>query len=212
MNSFKKWPGALFYLSIAALAAGPVRAATLVDTVLSKYGMEAFKKAREIRFTFHGKLIGIGPSHTWIWKPQSDSVIAVDKGISYSRKSMNGKEKDLDKAFVNDMYWLTFPLHLGLDQGIRISVDSAAASSPVKKEPLRRIVIAYMQPEGYTPNDSYELFVAPDGLVKEWVYHKGGRKLGAAFTWENYATFGGVLFSQEHKGLAHIYFTGIEVH
>lgn len=190
---------------------GTAHAATLVDTVLARYGFEAFQRAEEIRFTFRGTLLGMGPSHTWIWKPKSDSVISVDEGIAWSRKSMGEKEKKLDKSFINDMYWLTFPLHLGMDKGIRIDVDSQAAPSPVNKEMLRRITVTYMQPQGYTPGDVYELFVAPDGLVKEWNYRKGGRKRGFKWTWEDHAPHGGILFSREHKGFAHIVLSGIEV-
>ncbi len=197
---------AAFLLIIPSAQAHPV-----VDTILAKYGAEAFKQAKEIRFTFHAKMIGIGPTRTWIWKPQSDSVTRVDKGISYSRKSMNAAQKALDANFVNDQYWLIFPLHLGMDKGMQITVDSALTPSPIRKTPLRRVEVAYTQPAGYTPNDSYELYVDPEGLIKEWVYHKGGKKLGLKWTWEKYETFSGILFAEEHHGLAHIYFTDIEV-
>lgn len=200
----------MFHLLIMAMP-GPAHSATLVDTVLAKYGFAAFKRAEEIRFTFRGTILGMGPSHSWIWKPQSDSVISVDEGIAWSRKSMGEKEKKLDKSFVNDMYWLSFPLHLGMDKGIRIAVDSQAAASPINKEMLRRITVTYMQPQGYTPGDVYELFVAPDGLVKEWIYRKGGKKRGFKWTWEDHAAIGGILFSRERKGIAHIVISGIEV-
>ena len=197
-------------ISIMALQ-GAGHSATLADTVLAKYGFEAFKRAEEIRFTFNASVLGMGPSHTWIWKPKSDSVVFVDEGIAWSRKSMGDKEKKLDKSFVNDMYWLTFPLHLGLDKGIRIEIDSQATVSPVKGEMLRRIVVSYTQPAGYTPGDSYELFAAPDGLIKEWVYHRDGKKRGFKWTWEDHASFGGILFSRKHEGIVDIAFTGIEV-
>lgn len=190
---------------------GPAHSATLVDTVLAKYGFEAFKRAEEIRFTFRGAILGMGPSHTWIWKPKRDSVISVDDGVAWSRKSMGEKEKKLDKSFVNDMYWLTFPLHLGLDKGIRIAVDSLASVSPINQEKLRRIVVTYTQPAGYTPGDSYELFAAPDGLIKEWIYHRGGKKRGFKWTWEDHGIVGGILFSRKHEGIVDITFSGIEV-
>ncbi|MEO6094532.1 MAG: hypothetical protein ABIW76_02260 [Fibrobacteria bacterium] len=212
-NSISITPLHLLIAALGFLVSAPVHSDTLVDTVLARYGYDAFKKAEEIRFTFRGTLAGIGPSHTWIWKMQRDSVYSIEDGVSigYSRKAMGDKEMKLDKSFVNDMYWLTFPLHLAMDKGIQVVVDSQASVSPVKKEPLRRIKVTYMQAQGYTPNDSYELFAAPDGLIKEWKYYKGGGKLGASFTWEKYAEIGGILFSQEHKGLAHITFSGIEV-
>lgn len=190
---------------------GTAHSATLVDTVLARYGFEAFKRAEEIRFTFSASVLGMGPSHTWIWKPKSDSVFSVDEGIAWSRKSPGEKGKKPEKSFVNDMYWLTFPLHLGLDKGIRIDIDSQAAASPVNKEMLRRITVAYTQPAGYTPGDAYELFVAPDGLIKEWVYRKGGKKRGIKWTWEDHASFGGILFSRKHEGIVDIVLSGIEV-
>lgn len=194
-----------------AIAGKPLQAHPVVDAILAKYGADSLKQAKEIRFTFHAKMIGMGPTHTWIWRPQSDSVTRVDKGISYSRKAMNEAQKSLDATFINDQYWLLFPLHLGMDKGTRITVDSALTPSPIKQESLRRVMVEYTQPAGYTPGDAFELYVDPDGLVKEWVYHKGGKKRGLKWTWEKNESFSGILFSQEHHGLAHIYFTDISV-
>ncbi len=202
------------YLGIMAVTLGclvPVRAETLVDTILARYGYPAFKQANEIRFTFAGKMLGMGPSRTWIWKPKNDSVTRVDKGFSYSRKDMSEKAKSLDKDFINDQYWLIFPLHLGMDKDTRIQIDSGFSASPKAKEKLRRVTVAYLKSDGYTPNDSYELFVTQDGLIKEWTYHKKSRGKGVSWTWEDYVTRNGVLFSQERKGIAHISFRDIEV-
>ena len=211
MKIFKNGSIAVLFGFLLMAMQGPAHSETLVDTVLARYGIEAFKRAEEIRFTFRGTLLGMGPSHTWIWKPKSDSVVSVDKGVAWSRKSMGEKERTLDKSFVNDMYWLTFPLHLGIDKGMRLEIDSLAAASPVKGEMLRRIVVAYTQPAGYTPGDMYELFAAPDGLIKEWIYHRGGKKRGFKWTWEEHGTVGGILFSRKHEGIVDIAFSGIEV-
>ncbi|MDB5048433.1 MAG: hypothetical protein JWO30_1504 [Fibrobacteres bacterium] len=208
MPPVKKW---LCLIAVTHVCLAQARAETMVDTILAKYGYEAFKKAKEIRFTFTGKVMGVGPSHTWIWKPQSDSVTLVGKRVSYSRKNMGEKEKSIDKDFINDQYWLIFPLHLGMDKGTRIEIDTGLSVSPKKKERLRRVVVAYVQSDGYTPNDTFELYVAPDGLIKEWTYHRRSGKRGVSWTWERYAAFNGVLFSQEHNGLAHITFSDISV-
>ncbi len=184
---------------------------TLVDTLAKKYGIDAFKKAQEIHFTFHAGKMGLGLSHSWIWKPQKDSVTFVDDGLSYSRQNMDEKTRKVDQKFINDMYWLTFPLHLTRDKGIQVSVDINPTLSPIKKARLRKISVQYAQAIGYTPNDAYELFVTPDGLVKEWTYYKRGGKRGVSWTWENDTTAGGILFSQKHQGLVNIKFTGIEV-
>jgi hypothetical protein len=217
INPIAKSGLAMLALSISlyqpGMAQPPAQTKTdpFVEAILQKYGIEAFKKAKEIHFTFHAKTLGVGPSHAWIWYPQSDSVACVDDGISYSRKSMNEKQKSIDAKFINDMYWLSFPLHLAMDKGIQVVVDTGLTASPKKKEKLRRVSVTYMQKEGYTPNDSYELFVAPDGLIKEWIYHRHGGKRGAAWTWENQNAYSGVLFAQDHHGIVHISFSDISV-
>jgi hypothetical protein len=204
--------GAGLFTAMAALAAPEAEAATLVDTVLQKYGLKAFDKVESIRFTFQGKALGfIGTSHTWIWKPKSDSVTLVDKGISYSRKNVGKEHRGIDKSFVNDQYWLMFPFHMAWDKGVAIAVDTGLTESPRNKERLRKIRVTYMEPGGYSPNDSYDLFVAPDGLIKEWTYHKRGGRLGMSWSWEDHAEISGLLFSRDHPGLFRIRFSDIQV-
>jgi hypothetical protein len=199
----KKWIG-LFCLSACA-----IRADTLTDAIVKHYGIEAFARAKEIRFTFHAAVLGMGPSHTWIFKPQADSVFSVDQGKGYSRKSVGAEFKSLDKGFINDWYWLSFPLHLALDKGVKIETDGAASLSPLGKESLTRVKVTYMEANGYTPN---ELWAAPDGSVREWKYHRHGAKAGAKWTWDKPETRGGITFATDHRGLVHIWFTDIEVH
>lgn len=189
----------------------PVHSETLVDTILTQYGYPAFKQAEIIRFTFTAKVAGLGPKHTWIWKPKSDSVTLVEDGFSYSRKKMEDKEKAVDKKFINDQYWLVFPFHLGMDKDSRIEIDSGLTVSPKNHEKLRRVTVTYLQGNGYSPGDRYELFVQPDGLIKEWTYHKSGGKFGVSWTWENNVRFKDVLFSQVHQGIPTIQFSEIVV-
>ncbi len=124
---------------------------------------------------------------------------------------MGEKEKAIDKKFINDQYWLIFPFHLGMDKETHIDIDSTLSPSPKNKEMLRKIRVIYMNSSGYTPKDSYELFVQPDGTIKEWTYYRTNGKMGASFTWENNQRYLGILFSQKHRGLANIDFSGIKV-
>lgn len=196
---------ALGLITTAVPAAPP-----MVDSILARYGLEAFKKAQEVRFTFHAGKFGLGISHTWIFHPKSDSVTRVDGGKSFSLKSP-GKHKGLAKDFANDWYWLSFPLHLGLDKGITITVDSATASSPVRGESLTRVQVAYPKQGGFTPGDIYELWAAPDGTIREWKYHRKGGKRGLQWKWDNHLTTGGVTFALDHDGPFRIHFTDVEV-
>lgn len=183
----------------------------LVDSILARYGWESFPKAKEIAFTFHGGKFGLGISHAWIYKPQSDSVVCVDKGIAYSRRAIPASARGIDKSFVNDWYWLSFPFHLALDKDIKIEADSVPTESPIGKRSLRRVKVAYPRGAGYTPGDMYELWVAPDGTIEEWKYHRHGGRGGMKWTWEKPETRGGLTFTTEHKGAFNIRFTGISV-
>lgn len=184
----------------------------LIEAIRGYYGVEKIMQAREIRFTFNLRILGMGPSHTWIWRPQSDSVTFVDDGVSYSRKSMDAKFTSIDKKFVNDQYWFAFPIHMAYDKGIEIAVDSGLEISPIKEEKLHRIVVSYRRPQGYTPNDAYVLWATPGGEIKEWEYHRGGNmKTGFNWTWENQQVFSGLRFALEHKGWVHVFFTDVSV-
>ena len=198
---------------VCLLSTISTRSETLVDTVLAAYGADAFKNVNEIRFTFHGKIFGIiGPSRTWVWKPKADSVISVDKGVSYSRKSMNTDQREIDKEFTNDHYWLTFPFHLAWDKSVRIEIDSGLTPSPRNKKPLRRIVVTYQSGGGYTPNDAYQVWVEANGLISEWKYHKGGNmQRGFAWSWEDHVQISGLTFSRLHRGPVRVKLTDIQV-
>ncbi len=196
---------------IILLTCSTLYANTLIDTVLSQYGFSSFQKAEKIQFTFSAKVAGLGPKHKWIWWPKKDSVTSVDEKFSYSRKAMGEKERAIDKKFINDQYWLIFPLHLGMDKDTQIEIDSSLSSSPKNKEMLRKIRVIYRTSGGYTPKDTYELFVQPDGIIREWTYFRNSGKIGASFTWENNQRYGGILFSLKHQGLVNIDFSGIIV-
>lgn len=200
-----------FMFGILIASAGlPARAqrAPIVDSILARYGLAAFPKVEEIRFTFKAGKWGIGPSHSWIYRPKADSVTRVDGGKSFRLKSP-GAHKGLAKDFVNDWYWLSFPLHLAWDKGIAITVDSLPSESPIRKERLARVQVDYPKEGGYTPGDRYVLWVAPDGTLREWKYHRKGGERGMAWTWDKHVTVAGVTFATDHEGPFRIQFKDV---
>ena len=71
---------------------------------------------------------------------------------------------------------------------------------------------------GYTPGDTWELYVGPDYRVKEFVYRRGGTKKPSLVTatWAGYKKAGPLLFSTEHRGTAddkplHLWITDVAV-
>jgi len=71
---------------------------------------------------------------------------------------------------------------------------------------------------GYTPGDTWDLYVGKDNRVEYLVFHHGGDKKPnlVKATWAGYKKAGPLLVSTEHRGTAdgkplHISFTGVSV-
>jgi hypothetical protein len=57
---------------------------------------------------------------------------------------------------------------------------------------------------GYTPGDTWELYVGKDNRVEQFAYHRGGPKKPSVViaTWAGYKKAGPLLISTEHRGTA----------
>jgi hypothetical protein len=56
--------------------------------------------------------------------------------------------------------------------------------------------------EGYSPGDTWELFVGTDNRIREWTYHHGGSaKPTVVASWEDYKRAGPLLVSLNHRGM-----------
>jgi hypothetical protein len=73
---------------------------------------------------------------------------------------------------------------------------------------------------GYTPGDTWDLYVGSDNRIKEMVYHRGSPKspVPALVTviWAGYKKAGPLLFATEHRGTAdgkplHLFFSNVAV-
>jgi hypothetical protein len=64
--------------------------------------------------------------------------------------------------------------------------------------------VKYPSDVGYTPGDTWDLYVGKDNKVEEMVYHRGGPKKPSVVTatWEGYKKAGPLLISTEHNGTA----------
>jgi len=71
---------------------------------------------------------------------------------------------------------------------------------PLGKGSARRVVVTYPS-AGYSPGDTWELFVGTDNRIQEWVYHHGGSaKPTGVWSWEDYKRAGPLLVSLNHRG------------
>jgi hypothetical protein len=111
-------------------------------------------------------------------------------------------QDEVDPAFVNDQYWLVLPFHVVWD-GANVE-DTGMHKLPLGKGSARRVVVQYASAGGYSPGDTWELYVGSDNRVEELVYRRGGPKKPRVVvaTWAGYKQAGSLLISTDHRGTA----------
>jgi len=199
----------------------------IAEQMAKTYGLDSFGQVEGIRYTFNVDLPGLKRSHTWEWDPKTDTVTydGKDKNgkpikVTYQRSQLSSQSdtitKEVDPAYLNDQYWLIFPFHVVWD-GATVT-DEGMHKLPSGKGSAELVVVKYRSDRGYTPGDTWDLYVGPDKRVEEMVYHRGGNTKPSLVivTWEGYKKAGPLLFSTDHRGTAdgkpvHITFTNVSV-
>jgi hypothetical protein len=188
----------------------------IAEQIAKTYGLDSFGQVEAIRYTFNLELSGKNLSRSWVWQPKSGQV-------SYEGKDKDGKpvkatyvesqlyeesaivKDEVDPAFVNDNYWLVFPFHVYWDSPGADVQDKGMQSLPLGKGSAKLVSVKYSSKGGgYTPGDTWELYVGSDNRIQEFVYHRGGTKkpLLVITSWEGYKKAGPLLFSTDHRGTA----------
>ena len=173
------------------------------------YGLDSFGKIEAIRYTF--TIEGLF-SRTWEWNPKTDTVSYEGKDkegkpvkVTYQHSELGSQsdavKNQIDPAFVNDQYWLLLPLHVAWD-GASVT-DDGVHETPLGKKSAERIVVKYAA-AGYSPGDTWELYVGADKRVEEMSYHRAvpAPKLPNLVhaTWAGYKKAGPLLISTDHPG------------
>jgi len=176
------------------------------------YGLDSFGQVEAIRYTF--SIPGLVPPRTWEWQTETDTVTYEGKDkdgkpvkVSYRRSDIDNQsdvvKQQIDPQFVNDQYWLLLPLHVAWD-GATVT-DEGMHETPLGQTSARRIVVKYAA-SGYSPGDTWDLYVGPDHRVVEMTYHRAVPvpKLPSLVNakWEGYKKAGPLLFSTDHHGTA----------
>jgi hypothetical protein len=200
----------------------------IADQIAKAYGLDSWGQIEAIRYTFNLNIPGIKASRSWTWEPKADRVTFEGKDkagkpvkVTYVRSQVNSQpdnvKKEVDPGFINDQYWLLFPFHLVWDTSGTLE-DKGKQKLPLGKGSGEHVVMKYPSNVGYTPGDTWELFLGPDNRVENLVFHHGGTaKPGLVkATWEGYKKAGPLLFSTEHHGTADgkpmtLTFTGVAV-
>jgi len=199
-------------LLVLPATSGAEQLPPLAEQMAKTYGLDSFGQVEAIRYTF--EIPGLVPPRTWEWHPKTDTVTYEGKDkegnpmkVTYKRSELDSQsdavKTQIDPGFVNDQYWLVLPLHVAWD-GATVT-DEGVHETPLGKTSAHKIVVKYAA-SGYSPGDTWDLYVGPDKRVVEMTYHRAvpAPKLPNLVNakWEGYKKAGPLLFSTEHHGTA----------
>lgn len=184
------------------------------EQIAKAYGLDSFGQIEAIRYTWNAQFPGVNLSRSWIWEPKKDQVSYEGKDkdgkpvkATYLRSQLNNQpanvKEGIDPAFVNDNYWLLFPLHAYWDKSATVT-NQGTKQLPLGGGSAELVVVKYPSEGGYTPGDTWDLFVGKDNRVEQMVYHRGGPRKPSvvSVTWEDYKKAGPLLVSTNHSGTA----------
>ena len=202
----------------------------IIEKIAKAYGIDSWDQVQAIRYTWNGEIPGLFKlAHAWEWEPKTGKVSYEGKNkdgnaikVTYLRSELGSQpdnvKNQVEPAFVNDNYWLIFPFHAYWDTSATVT-DEGKQKLPIGTGSADKVVVKYpAEVGGYTPGDTWELYVAKDNRVEQMVYRRGGDKKPSLVkaTWAGYQKAGPLLVSTEHRGTAddktlHISITDVSV-
>jgi hypothetical protein len=216
-------------LLLAATSWGQTRP-PISEQIAKTYGLDSFGQIEAIRYTWNGELTGLFKlARVWEWEPKTGKVTYEGKDkdgkpvkVTYMRSDLSSQpdavKNEVDPGFLNDNYWLLFPLHAYWDTSATVT-DQGMHKLPVGNGSAELVSVKYpAEVGGYTPGDTWELYVGKDNRVEYLVFHHGGTRKPSLVkaTWAGYKKAGPLLISTEHRGTAdgkplHIFISNVSV-
>jgi hypothetical protein len=204
--------------------------APILEQIAKTYGLDSWGQIEAIRYTWNGEITGLfKASRAWEWEPKTGKISYEGKDkegkpvkVTYMTSELNSQpetvQKEIEPGFVNDNYWVLFPLHAYWDKSATVT-DKGMQKLPIGTGSARLVSVKYpAEAGGYTPGDTWDLYVGKNYRVEQMVYHRGGASKPSLVkaTWTGYKKAGPLLFSTEHRGTAdgkplHIFLTNIAV-
>jgi hypothetical protein len=217
-------------LLILPATLGAQQRAPILEQIAKTYGIDSWNQIDGIRYTWNGEIPGLFKlSHKWEWEPKTNKVSYEGKDkdgkpvqATYVRTDMSSQpdsvKNEVDPAFINDNYWLLFPFHANWDTSATVT-DEGMKKLPIGAGSAKLVVVKYpSEAGGYTPGDTWDLYVGKDNRVVQMVYHRGGPRKPSLVTatWAGYKKAGPLLFSTDHRGTAddkqlHIFISDVSV-
>ena len=200
----------------------------IAEQIAKTYGLDAWDQVEAIRYTFNIDAPGFKIARSWVWEPKADRITydGPDKAgqplkVTYVRSQL-GAQSDVvkqvvDPGFLNDQYVLLFPLRVAWDSGATVT-DEGMQKLHLSKGTARKVSVKYPSDGGYTPGDTWDLYVGKDGRIQELVYHRGGpvKPTLIYLTWGAHKMVGPLLISLDKRGKAdgkpaHVWYTNVAV-
>jgi hypothetical protein len=189
--------------------------------VAKAYGLDSFSLVGKIKYTFNVTFNGKTISRSWLWDIGGGRVtmqLPGSEAVSYTRGgSPDTSSENIRKAdaqFINDQYWLLFPLHLAWDASSAITV-AADQPVPIGTGTATRVTITFPAAGGYTPGDAFDLFVDKSNHIKQWAYRRGNAAAPTRTSlWEENRRVGPLLVSLDRPGADstfRVWFTDVAV-
>lgn len=200
----------------------------IVEKVAKTYGLNSWDQIEGIRYTWNLQFGTVNISHSWEWEPKTGKVSYEGKDkdgkpvkVTYMRSELASQpdpvKNEVDAAFINDNYTLLFPLKAYWDTSATV-IDQGTYNLPVGSGSAELIAVKYPVEGGYTPGDTWVLYVGKDNRVEYLMYHRGGSKKPSLFfaTWGGHKKAGPLLISTDHRGMAdgkpiRVFFSNVSV-
>ena len=200
----------------------------IVQKLADTYGLQSYGQVDAIRYTWSATFPGVNISRTWTWEPKTGQVTYEGKDkdgkpvkVTYLRSQLSSQpanvKDEIDPGFINDNYWLLLPFHIYWDSGATVT-DEGMQKLPIGTGSAEKVVVKYPSGVGYTPGDTWTLYLGKDGRIVAFRYDRGGPKKPSVViaTWTGYKMAGPLLISTEHRGTAdgnplHLWFTNVAV-
>ena len=202
----------------------------VVEKLAKTYGFDSWGQVEAVRYSFNLEIPGVFKvSRSWEWEPKTGKVTYEGKDkdgkpvkVSYVRSQLSSApdnvKKEIEPGFVNDNYWIILPFHVYWDTSATVT-DEGMQKLPQGKGSAEKVVVKYpAEAGGYTPGDTWDLYVGKDDRIEQMVYHRGGATKPSLViaSWAGYKKAGPLLVSTEHRGSAdgkplHLTHTGVAV-
>lgn len=223
--------GALVFVVLLFAASSPAQQRDpIIEKIAKTYGLDSYDKIEAIRYTWAVDIPGLfKATHKWEFEPKTGKISfeTTDKDgkpvkVSYDSSQLNTQpdqvKNEVEPAFVNDNYWLIFPLHAFWDKSATVT-NEGMKKLPIGVGSATLVSVKYpTEAGGYTPGDTWDLYVGKDYRVQAMVYHRGGDKKPQLVTasWTGYKKAGPLLIATQHRGNAdgkplHISITNVAV-